>query len=407
LLLFLLIVFGVVADGAGSCLNFDCTFAAIAGRVEAKANLCHAGPMRQPSIFIAGGGPVGLTAAIELKRRGFEPRIVDPDATASPESRALAVNSRTLDLMEPSGVTDALLAAGNRVKRVVIRRGVNIITEIDLSRIPHRFNFLLVVAQSQTEAILTRRLNDMGVELERSTGLEKLVPGVPNELSLSDGTQTSADILIGADGAHSVTRKSLGLDFTGETQAEVFGLADVELADWPFPFDTMVLTVLDTHLAPFVPMAEGFGRFISTRGQCLNSLPQDAKVKRVAWETDFRISYRQVEAYQKGNVFLAGDAAHIHSPVGGRGMNLGMEDACWLAWLIEQGRASEYSALRHPVGADVLRYTYRFTQFAKARGNLQDLALRVGLPLVTGIAPLRNRFFNMLTALDTPSAPWL
>ena len=377
------------------------------GKLGTACRLCYSGPMKPQSIFIAGGGPVGLTAAIELKRRGIEPRIVDPDAAPSPESRALAVNSRTLDLMEPSGVTDALLAAGIRVKRVVIRRGTKVIAELDLTQIPHRFNFLLVIAQSQTEAILTQRLKGMGVELERKVGLVKFEPGTPNHLSLTDGTETGADILVGADGSHSVVRKTLGLNFPGETQIEVFGLADVELADWPFPFDTVVVTILDTHLAPFVPMAEGFGRFISSRGDCLNNLPPDAKVKRVVWETDFRISYRQVESYQKGNVFLAGDAAHIHSPVGGRGMNLGMEDACWLAWLIGQGRSAEYTTLRHPVGADVLRYTYRFTQFVRARGSMQDLVLRVGVPFVTKIPPIRNRVFNMLTAMDTPPPPWL
>ncbi len=386
---------GAIGEGEGKC------------KLGVARQLCYAWPMKPQSIFIAGGGPVGLTAAIELKRRGFEPRIVDPDEAPSPESRALAVNSRTLDLMGPSGVTDEILAAGIRVKRVAIRRGTKVIADIDLTQIPHRFNFLLIIAQSQTEAILTKRLKAMGIELERKVGLAKFEPGLPNRLSLSDSTETTTDILIGADGSHSIVRKTLGLQFPGETQAEVFGLADVALADWPFPFDTVVVTILDTHLAPFVPMAEGFGRFISTRGDCLNNLPPDAKVKSVMWQTDFRISYRQVEAYQKGNVFLAGDAAHIHSPVGGRGMNLGMEDACWLAWLIEQGRAAEYTTLRHPVGADVLRYTYRFTQFVRARGSLQDLALRAGLPVLTNIPPLRNRLFNMLTALDTPPPPWL
>jgi 2-polyprenyl-6-methoxyphenol hydroxylase-like FAD-dependent oxidoreductase len=362
--------------------------------------------MQPQSIFIAGGGPVGLTAALELKRRGLDVRIIDPDAAPSAESRALAVNPRTLDLMQPSGVTDELLAQGLRVTRVIIRRNTRIIAEVDLKLIPHRFNFLLILAQSKTEAILAERLKDFGIEIERNKALAKLVPGSPNQLSLSDGTETRADILIGADGSHSVTRKTLGLTFPGETQSEDFGLADVELANWPFPFDTMILTILDTHLAPFIPMAEGFGRFISTRGDCLNHLPPDAKVKRVAWEADFRISYRQAETYQKGNVFIAGDAAHIHSPVGGRGMNLGMEDACWLAWLIEQNRAAEYTALRHPVGADVLRFTYRFTQFAKARGGLQDIALRALLPIVTGIAPIRNRVFDALTALNTPPPAW-
>jgi 2-polyprenyl-6-methoxyphenol hydroxylase-like FAD-dependent oxidoreductase len=363
--------------------------------------------MKKPSIFIAGGGPVGFTAAVELARRGFVPRIVDPDASPSPESRALAINHRTLDLLEPAGVTDRLLAAGLRLKRVVIRRGTQIRAELDLTTIPHRFNFLLCLAQSKTEAILAHRLSELGVDLERNLALSSLKPGTPNQLSLSDGTTCHANIVIGADGSRSIVRKSIGVGFDGETEEQKFGLADVYLADWPFAFDTMVLTILDEHLAPFIPMAEGFGRFISTRGDCLNALPSDARIKRVEWETDFNISYRQASSYQSGNIFIAGDAAHIHSPVGGRGMNLGIEDACWLAWLIEQGRACEYTALRHPVGASTLRYTHRFTKFATARGPLQDAILRVALPLVAHAKPVRDRLFNLLTALDTPRPEWL
>ena len=109
-------------------------------------------------IFISGGGPVGLAAAVELRRRGFTPRIIDPDPIVSPESRALAVNSRTLELLEPSGVTDLLIAAGQKMKKLVIRRNQKIITMIDLTKIPHRFNFLLALPQSKTEEILEPNL---------------------------------------------------------------------------------------------------------------------------------------------------------------------------------------------------------------------------------------------------------
>ncbi len=363
--------------------------------------------MSQSSIFIAGAGPVGLAAAIELTRRGFTPRIIDPDPAPSPQSRALAVNARTLDLLEACGVTEQLLAAGNRVKKIVVRRNLHVIGEIDLKHIPHRFNFLLAIPQARTEAILAQTLAGLGIKLERNKGLSGFVPGSPIALTLSSGETASADMLLGADGSHSAVRKGLGIGFPGETSEETFGLADVSLSDWPFPFDTAVLTILDTHLAPFIPLAEGYGRFISTRGDCLNGLPPDAKISKVDWETDFRISYRQAETYQRDSIFLAGDAAHIHSPVGGRGMNLGIEDACWLAWLIEQGRESEYSTLRHPAGAQVLRYTYRFTEFAKARGRMQDLAIRLALPVLTHAPALRRRLFSMVTGLDTPHPAWL
>jgi 2-polyprenyl-6-methoxyphenol hydroxylase-like FAD-dependent oxidoreductase len=362
---------------------------------------------QQKSVFIAGAGPVGLAAAVELTRRGFEPRIIDPDADVSPESRALAVNNRTLDLMEPSGVTEMMLMAGNRARHVVIRRNEKIIAQINLTKIPHRFNFLLVLAQSKTEQILIQKLSEWGIEVERNTALESFSVGNNIECQLSNRKRAAADVLIGADGSHSAVRKTLGLGFEGETDEQIFGLADIELADWPFPTDTVVLTIMDTHLAPYLPMHEGFGRFISTRGDCLNNLPRDAKVKKVIWETDFKLSYRQAQTYQSGNVFLAGDAAHIHSPVGGRGMNLGMEDACWLAWLLREGRAKEYTSLRHPVGSEVLKYTHRFTAFAKSRGTLQDMFFQFGIPILTRLPALQRRAFNMLTALDTPAPPWL
>lgn len=358
-------------------------------------------------ILIAGGGPVGLTAAVELTRRGFSPRIIDPDSKVSAESRALVVNNRTLDLMEPSGVTEMMLAAGNRINHVVIRRDENIIARIDLARIQHRFNFILVLAQSKTEEILIHKLSEMGVELEKNAALENFSTGSEITCFLSNGQNAIADILIGADGSHSTVRKTLGLAFDGETDEQTFGLADVELADWPFPTDTAVLTVMDTHLAPYLPMAEGFGRFISTRGDCLNNLPQDAKVKNVIWQSDFKLSYRQVQTYQSGSVFLAGDAAHIHSPVGGRGMNLGMEDACWLAWLLAQGREAEFTTLRHRVGADVLKLTHNFTRFVKSRGPLQDLMFRFGIPLATKLPLIQKYALNILTGLDTPAPPWL
>ncbi len=364
-------------------------------------------PLENRQVFIAGGGPVGLTAAIELKRRGFDLRIIDPDSGPSAESRALAVNARTLDLMEPSGVTEMLLAAGNRVRHLVIRRDTKILARIDLSKIPHRFNFLLILAQSKTEEILIQRLNEMGVKLETGIVLETFTTNGTIGCRLSNKSVVKTDILIGADGSHSTVRKALGLEFEGETDEQVFGLADVELDDWPFPTNTAVLTILDTHLAPYLPMREGFGRFISTRGDCLNNLPRDAKVKKVVWETDFKLSYRQVQNYQNGNVFLAGDAAHIHSPVGGRGMNLGMEDACWLAWLLEQGREREYTTLRHPIGKDVLKFTHAFTRFAKSRGILQDLIFEFGLPILTKLPAVQRSAFNMLTALNTPAPPWL
>ncbi len=358
-------------------------------------------------VFIAGAGPVGLTAALELARRGVASRMVDPDKAVSPESRALAINSRTLDLLEPSGVTERLLAAGQRIRHVVFRRGDKVIAQIPLAKIPHRHNFLLVLAQSRTEEILAQRFAELGGKLERGLALTSFVAGRELELNLSDGSTAKADVLIGADGARSTVRRAMGLDFPGNTQEEMFGLCDAVLDDWPFPFDTIVVSVYRTHLAPFIPMGEGFGRFITTQPFLREALPTDAKIRSIGWQTDFRIGFRQAQTYQKDNVFLAGDAAHIHSPVGGRGMNLGIEDACWLAFLHQEKRLGEYTALRHPVGANVLKLTHRLTALANANGVMRDVAMAIALPIIQRSSALQRRVFNNLTALDTPPPPWL
>ncbi len=363
--------------------------------------------IQNKEILVVGAGPVGLAAAIEIKRRGGTSRIIDSNNAPNPNSRALAINPRTLDLLGPSGAGERLIAAGIKIRKLVVRRNEKIIAQLDLSIIPHKYNFLLALAQHETETILAETLAEMGVLVERNISLVGLDMVARPSATLSNGETCVPDFIIGADGAHSIVRKSMGLNFIGEIDEDQFGLADVTLENWPFDFQTVVLTVMDDHLAPFLPLAENFGRMITTRTDCLNHLPRDAQVKSVAWESDFKISYRQAESYQKQNVFIAGDAAHIHSPVGGRGMNLGIEDACWLAWLIDEGRESEYTSLRHPVGTEVLKFTHAFTRFAKARGFWQDMALQIGLPILAKLPFAQRRLFRKLSAQDTPAAPWL
>lgn len=359
-------------------------------------------------ILIAGAGPVGLTAAVELHRRGFTPRIIDPDLAVSPESRALAINPRTLDLLEPSGVTEALLAAGIRIGSALFRTPERTLFKMNIGLANHRFNFMLCLPQSQTETILESALRARSIEVERGVALQSFAQDGPRIAAhLTNGSSAAVDYLIGADGAHSTTRKGLGLDFHGISAPQVFGLADVELDDWPFPWDQGVATLHADHVVIFFPMRIGFGRFITTCPDTMNHLPAIAKVRKCVWASDFHISYRQVSNYQKNNVFLAGDAAHIHSPVGGRGMNLGIEDASWLAYLIAEGRADSYSALRRPVGEKVLKFTAGPTGFISSKSFAARTMRRWVIPRLLGMEWLQRRLLPSILALDTPTAPWL
>lgn len=365
----------------------------------------------EPNILISGAGPVGLAAAIELTRYGFKPMIIDNDSGPTPESRALAIHARTLDIMEPSGVTERLVAAGNRINGIIFRDGREPFMMLNFNELPHRFNFVLALPQSETEKTLIDALERHGGEVGWTTVLESVSLEQRRfacKLATPDDPESvSMDILIGADGAHSTVRKALDIGFEGETIPEEFGVADVVLADWPYESDRAVVTIDGDRIAAFFPYGEGCGRFVTNHPDTLNRLPPDAKIGHVTWQSSFRISYRQVETYQKGNGYLAGDAAHIHSPVGGRGMNLGIEDAATLAWLIKEGRMSEYTSMRHPVGKAVLRLTKQQTrQLTSSNPVTRFVTKRFG-PLFLKIAAIRRIAITRITGLDTPFPPWL
>jgi 2-polyprenyl-6-methoxyphenol hydroxylase-like FAD-dependent oxidoreductase len=154
-------------------------------------------------------------------------------------------------------------------------------------------------------------------------------------------------------------------------------------------------------------MGEGFGRFISNHPDVLDRLPPEARVKSVIWQSTFRISFRQVSTYQQGNAVLAGDAAHIHAPVGARGMNIGIEDACWLAWLMAEGREQDYTALRWPAGRTVLDFTEQQTRQITASGFWANLLRQSFGPSLLKVPAIRRRLLARLAGLDTPKAPWI
>ena len=148
-------------------------------------------------------------------------------------------------------------------------------------------------------------------------------------------------------------------------------------------------------------------RHFSSGADVLALIPDQEKIKRIHWQSTFRLSYRVVEAFQKQNIYLAGDAAHIHSPAGGRGMNLGIEDAAWLAWLISEGRTAEYSDYRLPVAQKTIRETFALTDQITNESMFGRFLRGTVLPTLLKIPPVRTRILNNFLALDTPPPPWL
>ena len=357
----------------------------------------------EPEVLVVGAGPVGLTAALELARRGAAVRIVERAADRTELSKAVGINARSLELLRHSGVTTRLIEAGLPVYRFNLRHYTRLLATIDFERMDCRYNYLLSLAQSETEAILEAVLAEHGVAVERETALTGLAQdagGVDTGLvHAGQTTEARFDVVVGADGAHSTVREALGLGFAGERYPDSWSLADIVL-EWPFGEGEANLFMHDDGAVLFV-IALGLGRYraISNTADALALLPAPSVVREVLWRADFTVSLRQVTRYQQGRCFLAGDAAHIHSPAGGRGMNLGIEDAVELARRIMDGGLEGYSEARYRAGARVVResdWQFRASAF---RNPLAIVARNAFLRYGLGSEFVQKRFRRRMAGL--------
>jgi 2-polyprenyl-6-methoxyphenol hydroxylase-like FAD-dependent oxidoreductase len=365
------------------------------------------------SILIVGAGATGLTAALELARRGYRPRIIDSDAGPVPllESRALGINARTLTLLSSSRVTDLILQEARQIARFRVTSNGKTLVNLDTTKIPGPYSAVHALAQGHTERLLLGKLSDYEVEPEWQTILET----VGGDLSKpqvtfrkKDGAVETAsfDIVIGADGAHSAVRKGAGIGFPGETLESSFYLADFRYTT-PIDPHFAEITLFDPGMIGRLPVEDDVLRYISTLPDFESRIKHPAPIAERVWASNFRIHFRHVDRMAKGNVFLAGDAAHIHSPAGARGMNLGIEDACWLAWLISEGRESEYADLRMPAVKTVLKQTYRLTSLV-TMANPFAIALRNFIAPFAFIVPgVARNMLRGVSGYDTPSPPWI
>ncbi|MFO0956711.1 MAG: FAD-dependent monooxygenase [Isosphaeraceae bacterium] len=394
--------------------------------------------MSEPTLVV-GAGPVGLTMAAELARYGLPVRIIDRAAGPTDKSKALVIWSRTLELIDRMGCAPTFLEAGLKVKSARIVAGAREIAQIHLDEVHSPYPFALMIPQSETERLMEEHLRRLGVEVERRVELarfEQDEAGVSYTLEHADGREETgrAPWLIGCDGAHSTVRHALGVGFEGETLPSEWVLADTHLDGLPDgPPEVRIHWHRDGALALF-PIAPGRYRVIADVGDAqeegrrpdptLEEIqaildargPGGVTISSPFWLASFRINERKVVDYRSGRVFLAGDAAHIHSPAGGQGMNTGMQDACNLAWklaMVEQGVASpepmlaSYNIERGEVGRRVLQDAGRFTWLAILRGGIQQEARNAIASLVFGLAPVRRAMADQLTELSIgyPKSP--
>ncbi len=352
--------------------------------------------------LIVGAGPTGLALAIELRRFGLPVRLIDKADRPAQWSQALVVQARTLEQFDRYGIADQAVAQGRKISKAKIWSNAKQIASLDFGRIPSRFPYLLFLPQNETEELLTAHLRSLGVEIERQVELisfENVADdiGLSAKMRYSDGREERERFrwMVGCDGAHSTVRAGMGVAFEGTTSSLNFQLGDLRLAGQDVPGDELQVhlhrggdvlalgrlqdgicrVVLALHRQQTtdqqrVPELEDFNTAFKRCGLRIST-------ESATWMAPFSVNQRKAAHYRQGSVFLAGDAAHIHSPVGGQGMNTGIQDAANLAWklaAVEHGAhvrlLDSYNKERGKVGEQLLRGTARGLRLATASNLL-------------------------------------
>ncbi|OBG33772.1 FAD-dependent monooxygenase [Mycobacterium sp. E3198] len=362
--------------------------------------------MNDTDVLVVGAGPTGLALGASLTARGVRTVLVDRLAEGQNTTRAAAVNARTLEVLEDLDVARRMVKAGLIAPRFTIRQGRRILMPVDFSELPTKHPYTLMLSQADTERLLLERLHELGGEVLRPKTLSRLTQDSDGVTAIfEDGETIRARYVVGADGMHSTVREHAGIGFAGGEFAESFALADVRLAGEapraevilfyareglnvlaPLPGDIfrIVAPVAD---APKEPSVEFVQNLLDTRGFG----PGELKVTELLWGTRFHIHHRVADSYRAGRLLLAGDAAHVHSPAGGQGMNLGIADAISLGGALadalrggSDAALNAYAATQRGRAEQVLKLTGRLTRISTlprplrpVRNSAMRLAARV------------------------------
>jgi 2-polyprenyl-6-methoxyphenol hydroxylase-like FAD-dependent oxidoreductase len=376
------------------------------------------------TIVIVGAGPTGLALGAELKRLDISSLILDRLEAGANTSRAAVVHARTLEVLEPLGVTPELLQEGIVVPTFRIRDRNRILTSISFKDLDTKYPFALMCPQNSTEAILLRRLQALGGDVQRPCDVVTVRPGENDvEVQFKSGEEfktVRTKWLVGCDGMHSVVREQASIPFIGGNYEESFVLADVEM-EWPLDRDEVSLFFSDKGLIVVAPLPGNRFRIVATMKEAppkpsiadLQHIfeergPENAiAIHRIVWASRFHVQHRVAKVLRQGRILLAGDAAHVHSPAGGQGMNTGIQDAIALAGALQEtlqqgndAALNSWQEKRLEIAHSVVKMTDQMTKMATASSYGVKLLRNAVLSIVGQIPFAQHALAERLSGLE-------
>lgn len=390
----------------------------------------------ETDVLIVGAEPTGLALAVQLIRYGVDFVILDTKETTTPFSRAIGVQARTLEIYDQIDLADKLISVGHTAEKVKFLKDGVVRGEANLSELGtglSPFPYVLLVEQGLHEALLYRYITDHGHDVVWRHEMRSFSDdgeGVTAEIRNADGSEFSvrAKYLVGCDGAKSPVRHELGLTFEGDTVERLFYVADVEL-DWPFGHDALQINLGEDNLTAFFPLkGENRWRIVGTfpeghkkdeadipfeeiDAQIEHDMGVKLDIEKVNWFSVYNVHSRAVNAFSKGHCFVAGDAAHIHTPAGAQGMNTGIQDGYNLAWklaLVLKNAAHEklldtYNEERSRNAKNLLSTTDRIFEFAASDEWLISFVRNNIFPYVFGTALsfyiVKSKLFSIVSQI--------
>ncbi len=328
-------------------------------------------------VLVIGAGPVGLAAALELAFHGLTPELVEKRQGPSEFSRAVGIIPITRYNLRHEGVGDAILREAVPWRKMQFHRGDKVLLDLDLSAKIAPADCILGLPQDRTEVLIRNALSKLGVTTH--FGTEALSLSTDDEaatVTLSDGRSERYDWVIACDGKHSRMRQQLGIAYDGFDLDGTWSIADVDMGEG-FDCEQVRFWIQghDGVIATCLPIEQRRARVLSSTTDAIAAIPVDLGIQHIRRTGTFSISVRQAASYRKGRVLLAGDAAHCHSPIGGRGMNLGIDDAIAAVRAILDDTVEFYSDERWPVGAKVIKQTELARKTVSSDGLAERLAV--------------------------------